>query len=83
MIKSVNNLFNEKLPQLEKYTLEEKQYNKDDYIYDKIFLKVFKRRTDKELIDNKLNLFYAENEEQYENNLKKLNQELFLKDKNK
>ena len=37
MIKSVNNLFNEKLPQLEKYTLEEKQYNKDDYIYDKIF----------------------------------------------
>ena len=81
MIKSVNNLFNEKLPQLEKYTLEEKQYNKDDYIYDKIFLKVFKRRTDKEIIDNKLNLFYAENEEQYENNLKKLNQELFLKGK--
>ena len=56
MIKSVNNLFNEKLPQLEKYTLEEKQYNKDDYIYDKIFLKVFKRRTDKEIIDKNVSL---------------------------
>ena len=81
MIKSVNNIFYEKLPQLERYSLEEKQYTKDDYVYDKIFLKVFKRRADKEIIDNKLNLFYAENEEQYDNNLKKLNQELFLKGK--
>lgn len=79
MIQSVNNFFSEKLPRLEQSIKEEKMYTKDDYVYDKIFLKVFKNRNNKEIIDNKLNLFYAENEEQFEKNLKKMNNELYLK----
>lgn len=61
---------------------EEKSYNKDEYLFDKIFQKIFRCRFEKtELIDNRLNIFYADNEEQFEANMKKINEALALKGK--
>ena len=51
-----------------------KRYNNHNYLYNKIFLKIFKRKLERDrLIDNRLNLFYAENEMQFEENFKKIN----------
>ena len=51
-----------------------KRYNNHNYLYNKIFLKIFKKKLERDkLIDNRLNLFYAENEMQFEENFKKIN----------
>ena len=51
-----------------------KRYNDHNYVYNKIFLKIFKKKLERDrLIDNRLNLFYAENEVQFEENFKKIN----------
>ena len=51
-----------------------KRYNNHNYLYNKIYLKIFKKKLERDrLIDNRLNLFYAENEMQFEENFKKIN----------
>ena len=56
---------------------------RDEFLFNKIFNSAFNRKLPKrfELIDNKLNIFYAENENQYDEKLKKINNKLRLKGK--
>ena len=59
-----------------------KRYNNHNYLYNKIFLKIFKKKLERDrLIDNRLNLFYAENEMQFEENFKKINIKLMQQGK--
>ena len=56
---------------------------RDEFLFNKIFNSDFNRKIPKkfELINNKLNIFYAENENQYDEKLKKINNKLRLKGK--
>ena len=56
---------------------------RDEFLFNKIFNSEFNRKLPKkfELINNKLNIFYAENEYQYDKKLKKFNDKLRLKGK--
>ena len=54
-----------------------------DYLYKKIFQynNENKKRKSLNVIDNKLNLFYSENEDQYNQKIKKINENLYKKGK--
>ena len=56
---------------------------RDEFLFNKIFNSEFNRKLPKkfELINNKLNIFYAENEYQYDKKLKKFNDKLRLQGK--
>ena len=56
---------------------------RDEYLFNKIFNAKFNRQMPKrfEIINNKFNIFYAENENQYSKKMKKLNNKLRLKGK--
>ena len=56
---------------------------RDDFLFNKIINSDFNRKIPKkfELINNKLNIFYAEHENQYDEKLKKINNKLRLKGK--
>ena len=58
---------------------------RDEFLFNKIFNAEFNRKLTKRfhLINNKLNIFYAENENQYINKMKKINNKLRLKGKKK
>lgn len=57
--------------------------NESDYLYKKIFLynREKKRKTSPHFVDNKLNLFYSQNEAQYNKKIKKLNEYLYKEGK--
>ena len=54
---------------------------RDEFLFNKIFNSEFNRKLPKrfEIINNKFNIFYAENENQYINKMKKINNKLRLK----